>query len=196
MSLSDKDLKKYYKQFNTEFFNNELPEVEIKIDKVKGKDSVGEFNYTASLKHQDGKKEKFFDIKKAVFGKHATTQQENEWLDIIADSYIVIPKDTVKGGKYVALSVLLHEMTHVWQRLVSKSMEQDDHGKDFCKKIDEINKKSKNEWRVGYTELDSHLVSDKPIDERPEDTPDELNESLNNLFTSIFNEALLGISAY
>ena len=48
-------------------------------------------------------------------------------------------------------------------------MEQADHGHDFRKKVDEINKKSKNEWRVGYEELDSKLVSDEPINERPED---------------------------
>ena len=38
-------------------------------------------------------------------------------------------------------------------------MEQADHGHDFRKKVDEINKKSKNEWRVGYEELDSKMFT-------------------------------------
>ena len=126
------------------------------------------------MKYQDGKKEKFMDIKKAVFNKKASQQQEDEWADIIADAYIAMPKEAFKKGKYYWASILLHEMTHVYIRLVSKSMEQADHGHDFRKKIDEINKKSKNEWRVGYEELDSRLVSDEPIEERPED----LDESM------------------
>lgn len=171
-----KKYKEYYKDFNKKFFDGKLPDVDIKIDKMHDKDAVGEFNYTASLKHQDGKKEKFFDIKKAVFKKNATPQQNDEWEDIIADSYIAMPKDAFKKGKYYYCSILLHEMTHVWQRLVSNSMEQDDHGKDFRKKIDEINKKSDNEWRVGYEELDAKLMSDKPLDERPKDFDESLND--------------------
>lgn len=164
-----KEYKKYYKDFNKKYFNGELPEVEIKIEKPKDKKAVGAFIYTASLKHQDGKKEKFFDIKKAVFSKKADQSQKDEWEDIIADSYIAMPKDAFGKGKYYWASILLHEMCHVYQRLVSDSMEQADHGHDFKKKVDEINKKSKNEWRVGYEELDSKLVSDEPIEERPED---------------------------
>ena len=57
------EYKKYYKKFNKEFFRGELPEVDIRIEKLKDKKAVGEFIYTAALKHQDGKKEKFFDIK-------------------------------------------------------------------------------------------------------------------------------------
>lgn len=168
MSTVD-EYKKYYKKFNKEFFHNELPDVDIKIEKLKDKDAVGSFIYTASLKHQDGKKEKFFDIKKAVFNKNADQAQQDEWADIVADSYIAMPKDAYSKGKYYWASILLHEMVHVWQRLISDSMEQADHGRDFRKKVDEINKKSKNEWRVGYEELDSKLVSDEPLDERPED---------------------------
>lgn len=163
------EYKKYYKKFNKEFFRGELPEVDIRIEKLKDKKAVGEFIYTAALKHQDGKKEKFFDIKKAVFNKRATPTQQDEWSDIIADAYIAMPKDAYGKGKYYWASILLHEMCHVFQRLVSDSMEQADHGHDFRKKVDEINKKSKNEWRVGYEELDAKLVSDKPINERPED---------------------------
>ena len=66
------EYKKYYKKFNKEFFHGELPDVDIRIEKLKDKKAVGEFIYTAALKHQDGKKEKFFDIKKAVFNKSAT----------------------------------------------------------------------------------------------------------------------------
>lgn len=170
-----REYRKYYKKFNKEFFNNELPEVDIRIEKLKDKKAAGTFNYTASLKHADGKKEKFFDIKKAVFNKRADQFVKDEWADIIADAYIAMPKDAFSKGKYYWASVLLHEMTHVWQRLVSDSMEQADHGHDFRKKVDEINKKSKNEWRVGYEEVDAHLVSEEPINERPED----LDESLN-----------------
>lgn len=163
------EYKKYYKKFNKEFFHGELPEVDIRIEKLKGKNAVGEFIYTSALKHQGGKKEKFFDIKKAVFSKHATQAQQDEWEDIVADAYIAMPKDAYGKGKYYWASILLHEMCHAYQRLVSSSMEQADHGHDFRKKVDEINKKSKNEWRVGYEELDSKLVSDEPINERPED---------------------------
>ena len=84
-------------------------------------------------------------------------------------------------------------MTHVWQRLVSKSMEEADHGHDFRKKVDEINKKSKNEWRVGYEELNPRLVSDEPIDERPEDFGDEsMHESVNvtMIMTAELNQAV------
>jgi hypothetical protein len=176
------EYKKYYKKFNKEFFHGELPEVDIRIEKLKDKKAVGEFIYTAALKHQDGKKEKFFDIKKAVFNKRATPAQQDEWADIIADAYIAMPKDAHGKGKYYWASILLHEMCHVYQRLVSDSMEQADHGHDFRKKVDEINKKSKNEWRVGYEELDAKLVSDEPINERPED----LEERKNVRFTQLF----------
>ena len=169
LSFSIRDLKKYYKKFNKELFNNELPDVDIRIGKVKKSDILGTFNYTASFKYSGGKKEKFFDIKKKIFNNTADQHIKDEWADIIEDSYILFPKETLKKGKYVVISVLLHEAVHVWQRLVSDSMEQADHGHDFRKKVDEINKKSKNEWRVGYEELDSKLVSDEPIDERPED---------------------------
>lgn len=168
MSEAVRTYKKFYSKFNKQFFDGELPEVSIKIEKMKGKNAVGEFNYTASLKYSDGKKEKFFDIKKAVFHNHADGHQKDEWEDIKADAYIAMPKEAFKKGKYYWASILLHEMCHVWQRLVSDSMEEKDHGRDFRKKVDEINKKSKNEWRVGYEELDSKLVSDDPIDERPE----------------------------
>ena len=169
MSFSIRDLKKYYKKFNKELFNNELPDVDIRIGKVKKSDILGTFNYTASFKYYGGKKEKFFNKKKKIFNNTADQHIKDEWADIIEDSYILFPKETLKKGKYVVISVLLHESVHVWQRLVSDSMEQADHGHDFRKKVDEINKKSKNEWRVGYEELDSKLVSDEPINERPED---------------------------
>ena len=114
-----KEYKKYYKDFNKKYFNGELPEIEIKIEKPKDKKAVGAFIYTASLKHQDGKKEKFFDIKKAVFSKKADQSQKDEWEDIIADSYIAMPKDAFGKGKYYWASILLHEMCHAYQRLVS-----------------------------------------------------------------------------
>ena len=177
MSDAVKTYKDYYKKFNKKFFNGSLPDVDIKIEKMKGKNAVGEFNYTASLKYSDGKKEKFFDIKKAIFHNKADQHTKDEWDDIIADAYIAMPKEAFKKGKYYWASILLHEMTHVWQRLVSDSMEEKDHGHDFRKKVDEINKKSKNEWRVGYEEISPKLVSDEPINERPEGD-ENMNESL------------------
>lgn len=183
MSHEIKEYKKHYNKFNKEFFKGELPDISIKIEKMKGKNAVGEFVYTSSLKYSGGKKEKFFDIKKAVFHNRANQQQKDEWADIIADSYIALPKDAFKKGKYYWASILLHEMCHVYQRLVSPSMEQADHGHDFRKKVDEINKKSNNEWRVGYEEIDAKLVSDKPLNERPEN----FNESVYYSSLGLFN---------
>lgn len=166
-----KTLKALFNEFNKEFFNNELPEVEIKIthkDTDHSKGVAGSFNFHTSIHTNNGENKhyKLSDLKKE---KNLEGESQRA-LDYIKNSaYIEMPKDIVDKGKYYYASVLLHEMVHEYIEFCTNSHESNAHGPDFKRKVDEINKKSKNEWRVPYEEVPPELVSDKPIEERPED---------------------------
>lgn|SRR5574344_289786 len=189
--------KKNYKKFNHEFFDDKLPEVDIQEGKQKDKDAVGSFNYSDTVSYSlNGHTDKvnFMELKKKIFNKSASDSDKNIWDSIVSQAYISLPKEAYSKGIYYYNSILLHEMTHVWQRLVSDSYEKEPHGKDFKKKVDEINKKSKDEWRVSYETL-SPVLSDKDAkyDKRPELDENTYKsiyyDCMNDDFTSIYNES-------
>lgn len=166
-----KTLKSLFNEFNKEFFGGELPDVEIKIthkDTEHSKGVAGSFNFHKSIHTNNGENKhyKLADLKK----ESNLEGEEKRALNYIkGNAYIEMPKDIVDKGKYYYASVLLHEMVHEYIEFCTNSHETDCHGPDFKKKVDEINKKSKNEWRVPYEEVPPELVSDKPIEKRPED---------------------------
>lgn len=189
-TTAHKKLVKMFQEFNKKFFKGELPEVEIKITNKDTKDSkgvAGSFNYPPEAK-VGGKTFKLKDLRKK--GNALKDLDKTVYEFIVQNSYIEVPKDCVKKGKYYCAAILLHEMTHEYIELISHSSETDMHGKDFKKKIDEINKKSNNEYRVPYEEVPDILKSDKPLDKRPEG-PDNVNESFYNAMERIYrlNEA-------
>lgn len=168
-----KTLKKYFKEFNKKFFGNEIPDMEIKLtnkDTEHSKGVAGSFNYFKDMKsihsNKSGKHFSLDDLRNSI---HRDDEEERAFNYFVEHSYIELPKDVVTKGKYYFCSVLLHEMTHAWVNLCSKSHDKDAHGPTFRKKVDEINRKSNNEYRVAYEEVPQELVSDKPINERPGD---------------------------
>ena len=166
-------LKKYFKEFNKKFFNNEIPDMEIKLtnkDTEHSKGVAGSFNYFKDMKSiHSNKSGKHFNLDDLRNSSHRDDEEERAFNYFVEHSYIELPKDVVTKGKYYFCSVLLHEMTHAWVNLCSKSHDKDPHGPTFRKKVDEINRKSNNEYRVAYEEVPQELVSDKPINERPGD---------------------------
>lgn len=166
-------LKKYFKEFNKKFFNDEIPDMEIKLtnkDTEHSKGVAGSFNYFKDMKSiHSNKSGKHFNLDDLRNSNHRDDEEERAFNYFVEHSYIELPKDVVTKGKYYFCSVLLHEMTHAWVNLCSKSHDKDPHGPTFRKKVDEINRKSNNEYRVAYEEVPQELVSDKPINERPED---------------------------
>lgn len=184
-TTAHKKLVKMFQEFNKKFFKGELPEVEIKITNKDTKDSkgvAGSFNYPPEAK-VGGKTFKLKDLRKK--GNALKDLDKTVYEFIVQNSYIEVPKDCVKKGKYYCAAILLHEMTHEYIELISHSSDTDMHGKDFKKKIDEINKKSNNEYRVPYEEVPDILKSDKPLDKRPEG-PDNVNESFYNAMERIY----------
>lgn len=182
-TTAHKKLVKMFQEFNKKFFKNELPEVEIKITNKDTKDSkgvAGSFNFPPEAK-VNNKTYKLKDLRKK--GSNLKDLDKEVYDFIVANSFIEVPKDCVKKGKYYCAAILLHEMTHEYIELISKSSQTEMHGSDFRKKIDEINKKSNNEYRVPYEEVPEILKSDKPLEKRPEDA---LNESILNKFKEIY----------
>jgi len=60
-----------------------------------------------------------------------------------------------KSDKYID-SVLIHEMIHLWTDEMGYNSRQH-HDKAFKSKVDEINRLSNNEYRVGYTHISSSI---------------------------------------
>ena len=165
-----KELKKSFDEFNKEFFDGQLPEVEIRItdkDTEHSKGVAGSFNFHQSI-HSNADTSKHFKLSDLKKNKNREGVDQNAYDYIVGSSYIEMPKDIVKRGKYYYASVLIHEMVHEYIELLSDSHETDPHGPDFRKKVDEINKKSKNEWRVGYEEVPQILNSKDELKNRPE----------------------------
>ena len=187
-----KTIKKLFNEFNKEFFNNELPDVEIKItnkDTDHSKGVAGSFNFHKSIHTNNGENKhyKLADLKKE---KNLDGEAQRALDYIKGNAYIELPKDIVEKGKYYYASVLLHEMVHEYIEFCTNSHESDCHGPDFKRKVDEINKKSKNEWRVAYEEVPPELTSDKPLDERPEDLP----ESKDSFWSAYYKKGLNKLS--
>jgi len=187
-----KTIKKLFNEFNKDFFNNELPDVEIKItnkDTDHSKGVAGSFNFHKSIHTNNGENKhyKLADLKKE---KNLDGEAQRALDYIKGNAYIELPKDIVEKGKYYYASVLLHEMVHEYIEFCTNSHESDCHGPDFKRKVDEINKKSKNEWRVAYEEVPPELTSDKPLDERPEDLP----ESKDSFWSAYYKKGLNKLS--
>ena len=166
-----KTIKSLFNEFNKEFFNGELPDVEIKItnkDTDHSKGVAGSFNFHKSI-HTNNGENKHYTLAELKQEKNLEGEAQRALDYIKSNAYIELPKDIVEKGKYYYASVLLHEMVHEYIEFCTNSHESDCHGPDFKKKVDEINRKSKNEWRVSYKEVPQELVSDEPIEERPED---------------------------
>lgn len=73
-------------------------------------------------------------------------------------SYLALSRN-YKLTQEELLSVLAHEMIHVWQIQNNKT---DSHGKSFVKKMDEMNKNSKWDIRILTTQPMDHLKSNNP----------------------------------
>lgn len=188
-----KDLKKSFDEFNKKFFNNEIPDIEIKItdkDTDHSKGVAGSFNHFKSVgtSIHSNKTGEHYNLSDLNAKRNKTDTEQRAYDYFVNNSYIELPKDIVKKGKYYFYSVLLHEMVHAWITLCTSNRESDPHGRAFRKKVDEINKKSNNEYRVAYEEVPQELVSDKPINERPEDVNESLASKEDNkkLFENIY----------
>ena len=157
ISGDTKKLKKYFDEFNKTYFNNEIPDLEIKItnkDTEHSKGIAGSFNYSKEMKgihsNKTGKKFDLIDLKR---NSHRDDEEERAFNYFIENSYIELPKDIVEKGEKYFSEVMLHEMTHAWISFCSNSTDKDPHGRDFRKKIDEINKKARGELNVPYEQI-------------------------------------------
>jgi len=122
-------LQKWYKEFNTFLFNNELPEIPLKFNRAKR--SAAAVNSTIQSIKRNGKKE--YDNDSIIIKN-------------ISFSTLHIKTDEALKG------IMVHEMIHVW--LLSNGVPfttgDKSHGKEFMDKLHEL--QSKVNFTIPITE--------------------------------------------
>lgn len=179
-SSDTKELNKLFDKFNKDYFDNKLPKVEIRITNknTPKKGVAGSFNFESGFNfhqsiHSNKNKDEHYKLADLKKSKNKNEVEQRAFDYIVENAYIELPKDIVKKGKYYYASVLLHEMAHEYVEFCTKSNDSDPHGKTFRQTVDAINKKSNNEWRVGYEKVAPELSEEgKVYDERPEGDDD------------------------
>lgn len=146
--ITESELDEMFADFNSEFFDNELPSIPIEISSLSEYNGrvAGVFKYT-------------FNIVDTLINNPTIPSQKI--IDALYLKFgipkIQISEDVCNRGYYETASILLHEMCHEWVAFVlfEKSNRNGGHGASFRKKVDEINRKSNDKYAVGYTEITS-----------------------------------------
>ena len=156
--ITETELQKMFMDFNKRFFDDKLLDIPIQIvNTVNGDSSLaGGFFFTDEMVKQ-------LKITEPKF--------QQDYIDYMYSEHGIPRIDLVQNvtdkGYYITASILIHEMVHEWVAFVLKdsSMKYGGHGKAFRDKVDEINKKSNDEFAVGYTEITSAYVDLEDTDE-------------------------------
>jgi len=74
---------------------------------------------------------------------------------------ILISEDLIKEGELTIDHVLIHEMIHFYTDFFNLNSGNQHHGKAFKAKVDEINKKSNNKYKLTLTHISMTINSEK-----------------------------------
>ena len=158
--ITETELQKMFMNFNKRFFDDKLLDVPINIvNTIDGNSQIaGGFFFSNEMIKQ-------LKITEPKF--------QQDYIDYMYSEYgvprIDLVQDVTDKGYYITASILIHEMIHEWVAFILKdesaSLKFGGHGKAFRDKVDEINKKSNDEFAVGYTEITSAYVDVEDTDE-------------------------------
>ena len=124
--VDNSELRELFFEFNEEFFDNKL--------------MVDYIGYTSinNLKLKNGKGH---NLGNAIWYKNPNGR-------LICGVVLVKDKSIYPNANTTFKGVLIHEMIHLY--FYQRSQFNEKHGENFCKKVDEINKKSNNKYKVPY----------------------------------------------